>query len=398
MRVLAFDISKGKSYVVLYDEQICVDEFEVYHNQDGFNHIKKIVHEVETEVVFEATGVYSQPLEALLQSEGIAYYKMNPLLAKMQTQTLRSNKTDQVDAHKLAQSHYKFEREISKSQPRIYSELKDISGLYREIQNALVKEKNHLHAALQKVFPELEVLYSSSFSKFTLNLIEKYPHPNIVLKSSRTKIKNQILLSTKKKISQEQAKEKAEELIEMAKKSYPSVDDKHFSVTKVQIRVKMIRDSLEMKELLAKKMITLATELTEFQVLTSIPGIGNLSAALIISELGDIHRFATSNKMNAYVGIDIRTYQSGTIQKRDRINKRGNARARMILFFVVRNMLRKQKVSPNHIVDYYYKMREQPFNKQDKVAMVACMNKLLKVIHFLVNNTETYDYTKSAHS
>lgn len=398
MRVLAFDVSKGKSYVVLYDEQICIDEFEVYHNQDGFNHIKKILHEVETEVVFEATGVYSQPLEALLQSEGIRFYKMNPLLAKMQTQTLRSNKTDRVDAHKLAQSHYKFEREIVKSQPILYSELKDISALYGEIQNSLVKEKNHLHAVLQKVFPELENLYAGSLSKFALNLIEKYPHPNIVLKSSRTKIKNQILLSTKKKLSQEQARNKAEELIEMARQSYPSVDEKHFSVMKVQIRVQMIRDSLEMKELLAKKMIALATELTEFHVLTSIPGIGNLSAALIISELGDIHRFATSNKLNAYVGIDIRTYQSGTIQKRDRINKRGNARARMILFFVVRNMLRKQKVSPNHIVDYYYKMREEPFSKLDKVAMVACMNKLLKVIHFLVNNTEMYDYTKSAHN
>jgi len=40
-------------------------------------------------------------------------------------------------------------------------------------------------------------------------------------------------------------------------------------------------------------------------------------------------------------------------------------------------------------------MRKQPFNKRDKVAMVACMNKLVKVIHFLVNTEKLYDYTKS---
>src|SRR5690625_6463265 len=93
-------------------------------------------------------------------------------------------------------------------------------------------------------------------------------------------------------------------------------------------------------------MIDLSLDLPEFWILTSIPGIGDLSAALIISEVGDIRRFPTSNKMNAYIGIDIRSYQSGTLQKKDRINKRGNAKARMIFYFIVRNMLRVQKTSP----------------------------------------------------
>ena len=398
MRVLALDVSKGKSYVVLYDQEVCIDEFEIQHNKVGLHHLKQILDGFETEVVFEATGVYSNPIESFLQSEGILFYKLNPLLAKMQTQALRSNKTDIVDAHKLAQSHYRFDREIALPQVGIYSELKDISSLYDELQESLVKERNQLHAVLQKVFPELENLYSSNLSQFTLNIIEKYPHPNIVLKSSRTKIKNQILLCTKKKLSQEQAKIKAMELISMAELSYPSVDENHFSVTKARFRIQRIRDLLEKKESLSKKMIELSMDLPEFRILVSIPGIGDLSAALIISELGDIRRFTTSNKMNAYIGIDIRTYQSGTLQKRDRINKRGNARARMIFFFVVRNMLKKQKTSPNHIVDYYYKMKKQPYNKRDKVAMIACMNKLLKVIHFLVNKDEIYDYTKSPHS
>lgn len=398
MRVMALDVSKGKSYVVVYNQKICTNEFEIYHNQEGFNKLRTVLNKAETTVVFEATGVYSQSLEHFLNTENISYCKLNPLLAKMQTQSLRSNKTDIVDAHKLAQSHYNFDRELSVTQDTLYLELKDVSTLYDEMKRTLIKERNQLHAVIQKNFPELESLYADYLSHFALNIIKEYPHPDLVLESSRTKIKNRILLFTKKRLSQEQAKKKADELINMAKQSYPSVDKNQFSVTEVQIRIDRIKNLLDTKETLAKKMIDLAIDLPEFKILISIPGIGELSAALIISEVGDIRRFPTSNKMNAYIGIDIRTYQSGTIQKKDRINKRGNAKARMIFFFIVRNMLRVQKASPNHIVDYYYKMRKQPFKKPDKVAMVACMNKLVKVIHFLVNTEELYDYTKSPRS
>lgn len=398
MRVMALDISKGKSYVVVYNQEICTDEFEVYHNQDGFNKLRNVLNKDETTVVFEATGVYSRVIERFLNTENISYCKLNPLLAKMQTQTLRSNKTDIVDAHKLAQSHYNFNRELTVAQDTLYIELKDVSSLYDEIKRTLIKERNQLHAVIQKTFPELEGLLSNYLSHFALNIIKEYPHPDLISESSRTKIKNRVLLFTKKRLSQEQAKKKANKLISMAKLSYPSVDKNDFSVTEVQIRVDRIKNLLDTKETLAQKMIELSLDLPEFRILTSIPGIGDLSAALIISEVGDIRRFPTSNKMNAYIGIDIRSYQSGTLQKKDRINKRGNAKARMIFYFIVRNMLRVQRTSSNHIVDYYYKMRKQPFNKHDKVAMVACMNKLVKVIHFLVNTENLYDYTKSPRS
>lgn len=62
--------------------------------------------------------------------------------------------------------------------------------------------------------------------------------------------------------------------------------------------------------------------------------------------------------MNAYVGIDIRHYQSGKSQTQDHINKRGKKRARMILFYMVRNMIRVQHYAANHIIDYYYKLKK----------------------------------------
>lgn len=398
MRVMALDVSKGKSYVVIYEDEVCVTECEFKHNKEGFNQLSSQLCQNNTEVVFEATGVYSRQIERFLKTENIPYCILNPLLAKKQTDALRGNKTDKVDAHKLAQSHYRFDREKKNHQISVYSELHEISILYDEIHNSLIKQRTQLHAVLQQTFPEIESLYSSNLSKYVLNIIELFPHPAYVEVLSKTKIKNLILESTKKKISKEEAKLKAEHLIHLAQQSYPAVDKNHFLVNKAQYRIKQIKNLFDTKEQLSKQMIEQSKSLDEFSILLSIPGIGPLTAALLISELGDIRRFSTSNKLNAYVGIDIRTHQSGTMKKKDRINKRGNARARMILFFTIRNMLKTQKTAPNHIVDYYYKLKKQPYSKRDKVAVIACVNKLLKVTHYLVNKNELYDYAKSPQS
>ena len=40
MRVMALDVSKGKSYIVIYEEGLCVAEWEIKHNQEGFSQLK----------------------------------------------------------------------------------------------------------------------------------------------------------------------------------------------------------------------------------------------------------------------------------------------------------------------------------------------------------------------
>lgn len=68
--VVAFDVSKDKSTLVIYkDQKHCIFEGELVHSQADF----KILHErmvtlaqqsgEKPEIVFEATGVYSMALE-----------------------------------------------------------------------------------------------------------------------------------------------------------------------------------------------------------------------------------------------------------------------------------------------------------------------------------------------
>ncbi len=62
-------------------------------------------------------------------------------------------------------------------------------------------------------------------------------------------------------------------------------------------------------------------------------------AVRLIGEIGDINRFDNHKQLNAYAGIDIRRFQSGTLFYRDKINKCGNRHLRKILYFTIQNMI-----------------------------------------------------------
>jgi len=104
--ILAFDVSKGESYKVLYQDHHCITEGKIPHNQEGFCQLLEEIIALPKlpEIVFEATGVYSRPLEKFCQDNRLAYCLLNPLEAKKQMEegSLRSWKTDKIDAHKLA--------------------------------------------------------------------------------------------------------------------------------------------------------------------------------------------------------------------------------------------------------------------------------------------------------
>jgi transposase len=69
------------------------------------------------------------------------------------------------------------------------------------------------------------------------------------------------------------------------------------------------------------------------KLLRSIPGVGVTTAATLVAFIGDINRFATPEKLVAFIGMDSRVFQSGTsVQGKGYISKRGNKYLRHILF------------------------------------------------------------------
>ena len=399
MYVLVSDVSMGKSYVVIYHETTCLFGQEILHDKTHFNALLQEIYALpeRPQIVFEATGVYSRVIETFCQKNHFTYCLLNPLEAKRQLNSdLRSVKTDKRDAHRLAQTHGQFLRKQKQSQSEIYKQTRDLACFYQQIESDIKHMRMNLHTALQLTFPELGTLFTNRLSKLALNLVELFPHPDYLAHLSQNKLKNVLKKNTDKKISNQKALAKAQTLLSLAQNSYLAESIQSISVQKVVYYARQLKQLLMTKEQLTKQLVETAKQTIEFGFYQSIPGIGELSAGLIIGELGDIRRFSTHKQLNAFVGVDTRRYQSGKYIAQEHMNKHGNPKARKNLYFIMMNMIRQQAAASNHIVDYYYKLKTQPSPKKHKVALVACINKLLKCLHSMVRHSSTYDYSYTA--
>ena len=127
-------------------------------------------------------------------------------------------------------------------------------------------------------------------------------------------------------------------------------------------------------------------------LLTSIPGIGQYSAIVILAEIGDFSRFSKPKQLVAFAGMDPATKQSGTrVCTHNRLSKRGSPYLRSILdtcTHVAVHVGRNQRHS-NPVLSAYYedKCRSKPAN----VAMCACIHKMLGYIFAVLRNQEPFE-------
>lgn len=396
---IGIDISKRSSVVAHYKNNEFLKEFTIQNNKNGYNYFLKYLNNTDhPQCIFESTGIYSRSMVRFCRLNQINYIELNPLEAKFKTSSLRSWKTDKSDAHKLAQIGSNLKAtDCLHTNESIFFELRERARFHLEIENEQNRLKVEIVEVLHQTFPGLEKLFTSRYSIIALNIAKLFPHPDKVESLNTEALIECILNSTNKGMSKNKAEQYAIQLINIAQESYPNVDRHSFLIEKVQILIQRLKTSIETLKQLDRTMIELAKQLRCFESIYSIPGIGELTAAMIIGELGDITRFASNKQLNAFVGIDIKKYQSGVTQYRNTINKRGNKKARRLLFWVIMNIIRGQHHYDNHITDYYYKLRKQPNEKPHKTAVIACMNKLLKTIHYLVMNHKSYDYQMSPH-
>jgi hypothetical protein len=76
----------------------------------------------------------------------------------------------------------------------------------------------------------------------------------------------------------------------------------------------------------------LLSDLPDYQLLTTIPGIGPINAMTILAEAGDLRRFRHHRQFLKFCGMDLATVQSSMFRGQSRISKYGNARLRRTLW------------------------------------------------------------------
>jgi transposase len=121
----------------------------------------------------------------------------------------------------------------------------------------------------------------------------------------------------------------------------------------------------------------------EIALLRTIPGVGFLTAATLVAELGDPHRFARADKVSAYFGLVPRVRASADVAHYGRITRAGSPHARRALVEAAHVAVRL----PGPLRERYLKRARR---RGKKVALVAAARELLELSWTLLDRGEVY--------
>lgn len=400
--IVSIDVSKGKSDYQAFKEMNVkyTGSRSIKHTKEGFDEIVNLVREMEKKlktevcVVYEATGVYHRVLKKVLEDNNIKQFIINPLLSAKtrKNDSLRSPKTDKLDPKSIAKTYYSHSLHNSHKQETIYHELRELSRYYEDILVHIRKDKVAFRAQLDIVFPGYDALYDDLYGPVALAVIEKYPHPEMLQKKKINTVSK--VIQSKTCHRQAVSDTMADRAIEYSKTIYSGCDKNDIEVLILQRFIKKLNEDMAEAERTIGEMIKLAQELPNFNIIKSIPGIGDNLAARIIAELGDMTRFKKKNELVAFAGLDPRISESG---KNDgdhmHITKKGNKRLRCLLYLAVTCSIRLKR-DDNSIKDFYIKKKQQSNPMCSKAAKTACASKLVRIIYSMCKTGELYQYNK----
>jgi transposase len=113
-------------------------------------------------------------------------------------------------------------------------------------------------------------------------------------------------------------------------------------ISRIRIRIKLVNGQL--KETLSETTAAITNDQEinrSVKLLTSIPGIGLLTAAVIMAETNGFELIRSKKQLTSYAGLDVKEKESGTsVKGKPRISKRGNRHLRKAMYMPALSAIR----------------------------------------------------------
>jgi transposase len=270
----------------------------------------------------------------------------------------------------------------------VLRQLRTLSKARERLLRYSVSAKNSLHAALDDYFPELHEIFWSMGSRSLWAILDLCPFPQDVVLMKVSTLRDLIAQSSRKKAG---SAIKAEKLIESAQNSIGIKQIGNVDRYRVQMCLEEVKRTVLSLKDIDKQLKLLLKETTAASYLMSIPGVGPLSAAVFLGELGDPTHFHNARQIVKYAGYDPQESDSGSRIGRKFISKKGRWLLRKYLFFMSMRVV----VLSNYFQEYYLRKLEtknrvgqQPRRKE---MLCAVAIKLIKVIFALLRDKREFE-------
>jgi transposase len=329
-------------------------------------------------VGMESTACYHLNLYSFLLSSGYTVVVMNPLLisnfVKLQ---LRKTKTDKKDAQVIAQfvllNRDSLGRTVGSSE---LSDLRDLCRQRESLVDQMSSIKSEIKRLLTVTFPELEHI-AGVFSKSMLRLLCQCPSAASMRQVKRSTIAKLLIPGSYGK----QTHASVERIVKAAEGSVGTASPAKEVILrqKVSLLMQLEEHLQELTKILSEHCEGKMRR--DMDILTSMKGIGEKTAMNFLIEMGgDIKQFENHKKVIAMAGLDPALYQSGKIDRKGKISKRGNRHLRRATKVIQFNERFKQ---------YYLKRTNDglPY----KMAVLATAHKLIRVIFAMLTHKTLFN-------
>jgi len=149
------------------------------------------------------------------------------------------------------------------------------------------------------------------------------------------------------------------------------------------------RSLIQQRDEIEARSVELLSDLPDYKLLTTIPGIGPINAMTILAEAGDLHRFPHHRQFLKFCGMDLATVQSGMFRGRSRISKYGNARLRRTLWLAGQTAVLKRTNSfRDKFERYICKDRHNAHLRRKAYTAIAA--KMARTAHAVIKHVEPY--------
>ena len=386
MIYVGIDIAKTNHYASIVNSstgEVLENPFLVTNNKHGFDLLYSKIKDFNKEKVLiglESTAHYGNNLIFYFHEKQFKLGIINPIqTASLRKTRIRKVKNDKVDSMLICEALSLGYYNLLSDYDIKLLEIKSLCRFHKDLKDKAAEAKIQLKTYVDQLFPELNSFFKNNLDiKTAHELLKLYQSPEDISKVNLTELSNLLIKSSRGKYD----KSRAIELKTLASNSV-GINNNALS-----IQIKM---TIELIELLESQIKDIEKQVSDFikksdNVITSIPGIGDMTAAIIISEIGDINRFDNPGQVLAFAGLDPSVKQSGTFNASStRMSKRGSSLLRYALILAANNV----QLNTKTFNTYYNTKRLQ--GKLHYNALGHCAGKLVRNIFYMLKRNVKFN-------
>jgi len=391
--LVAIDIAKGVNVALVEHSDGRQQRFRFAHQRDDYDRLVAFLQgcPAPCRIALEPTADYHRTLAYRLVAEGFDLVLVSSVAgARLREAVFNSwDKNDPKDAQVIM-------RLLKQGMTQRYCDplvakthdLQELSKTYEHISRARTRLQHLLLTHyLTLYFPEIERFWTCQRNEWFIRLLMRFPTPASIANLSVAEFRNEIWKPMGRRVHKQA---KIEEIHALAVKSIAlPMDTGSPAVATFRLQLTRYLQLCEMRAELECQADALLSASPDYQRLRTVPGIGPVTALVILAEGGDLRRFGHHRQFLKFCGLDLAKSQSGASRSRDQLSKRGNARLRCALWVAAMSAVRMRENAFRDKYKRYVAKAPEDLDLSRK-ARTAVTAKMARVVYALIKHDKRY--------